>query len=173
MRRGALLRIALALAPLCAASAAERDAPDVAVFTLSTIPVRADGAAVYELDRRDRLAAAFGADLPSDPERARAAMRRRMDAPEGRELRLALAKAAEGNALAARLGVEKLPAVVVDGRYAVYGVRDARRAAELVRAWRLDNGKTVHGGPGDARSLPHPDRGTSPARPLRRRGDRR
>ena len=46
--------------------------------------------------------------------------------------------AAAGNALAGRLGIEKLPAVVVDGRYVVYGVRDVARAVERVAAWRAE-----------------------------------
>ena len=165
------MRIALALA-CCAAIASATETPDVAVFTLSTMPVRADGAAVFELDARERLAAELGAGLPRDPERALAEVRRRLDTPRGRGLRKRLAKAAEGNALASRLGVARLPAVVVDGRYAVYGVRDARRAVELVRAWRAAN-ENSDSGPDDGRSLPHPDPGTPPARSLRRRGDRR
>ena len=171
--RGALAAIALALAPSCAAAAAERDAPDVAVFTLSTIPVCADGAPVYELDARDRLAAGLGAGLPADPERALAEARRRADSPEGRSLRRALAAAAEGNALASKLGVERLPAVVVDGRHVVYGVRDAHRALEMVRAWRIDNEYSVDSGPGNARSFPLPDPGTPPARSFSRGGERR
>ena len=163
--------MALAAAWCCAA--AEPEAPGVAVFTLSTIPVRADGAAVYELDAGERLSAEVGADLPGDPGRALAEVRRRLDAPEGRALRRALADAARGDALASRLGIERLPAVVLDGRYAVYGVRDARRAVELVRAWRLDNEDSVHSGPGNARSIPLPDPGTPPARSLPRGGDRR
>ena len=153
--RGVVL---LALALACSAAAAEPETPDVAVFTLSTIPVRAGGAAVYELDRRDRLVVELGEGLPADPERARAEMRRRIASSEGRQLLFGLAEAADGNALAARLGIEKLPAVVVDGRYAVYGVRDVRRALELVAAWRRENEPSVNSGPGTARSSPLPAR---------------
>ena len=148
--------MALAMASCCAT--AETEAPDVAVFTLSTIPVRADGTAVYDLDRRDRLVAELGESLPADPERARAEMRRRIESSEGRQLLFGLAEAADGNALAARLGIEKLPAVVVDGRYAVYGVRDVRRALELVAAWCRENELSVNSGPGTARSSPLPAR---------------
>ena len=166
MRLATVLPLSLALA--CGA-AAETEAPDVVVFTLSSMPVRAPGAAVHELDRRGRLAARLGGGLPADPERALGAARRRVDSPEGRDLRLRLARAAAGNALASRLGIDRLPAIVVDGRYAVYGVRDARRAVERVRAWRLDNEPSVDSGPGNARSIPHPGSGTPPARSLPRR----
>lgn len=150
--------VSLALALACGAAAAEPETTDVAVFMLSTIPVRADGPAVYELDRRDRLAAELGEGLPADPERARAEMRRRIESSEGRQLLFALAEAADGNALAARLGIEKLPAVVVDGRYAVYGVRDVRRALEIVAAWRREYEPSAKSGPGNARSSPLPNR---------------
>ena len=150
--------VSLALALACSAAAAEPETPDVAVFTLSTIPVRSGGAAVYELDRRDRLAAELGEGLPADLERARAEMRRRIESADSRQLLFGLAEAADGNALAARLGIEKLPAVVVDGRYAVYGVRDVRRALEIVAAWRRENEPLAMSGPGNARSSPFPAR---------------
>ena len=118
----------------CRAANAD-DVPDVAVFTLSSMPVRAPGTAVYVLDEGDRLAAALGRDLPRTADRAATEVRRRMDAG----VRIRLARAAEGRALAARLGVERLPAVVVDGRFAVYGVRDLDTALRLVAAWRGQN----------------------------------
>ena len=136
------------------------------VFTLSSIPVRSLGAAVVELDRRDRLVAALGLGLPADPEEALAEARRRLASPEGRDRRRDLARAAAGNALAARLGIDRLPAVVVDGRYAVYGVRDVGRALDLVTAWRMEKETSVTSGPGKARSSPLPRPGTPPARSL-------
>ena len=114
-------------------------AGDVVAFTLSSIPLRsAGGAAVHVLDARDGHAEAFGADLPGDPERALAEARRRLETHAGRAALARIAEAAAGNALAGRLGIEKLPAVVVDGRYVVYGVRDVARAVERVEAWRAE-----------------------------------
>ena len=128
---------ALALAASPAAGAG-----DVVAFTLSSMPLRASGgAAVHVLDARDGHAEAFGADLPADPERALAEARRRMATPAGRAALERLAAAAAGNVLAGRLGIEKLPAVVVDGRYVVYGVRDVARAVERVEAWRAEAGR--------------------------------
>ena len=115
------------------------DAGDVVSFTLSSMPLRATGGAVvHVLDARDAYAAAFGADLPADPERALAEARRRVSSTEGRAALARIAEAAAGNVLAGRLGIEKLPAVVVDGRYVVYGVRDVTRAVERVEAWRAE-----------------------------------
>ena len=114
-------------------------AGDVVAFTLSSMPLRAGaGAAVHVLDARDGYAEAFGADLPGDPERALAEARRRLSSPAGRAALARIAAAAAGNALAGRLGIEKLPAVVVDGRYVVYGVRDVAQAAKWVEAWRAE-----------------------------------
>ena len=166
MRRGTRVGLAAALLCCAAAFAADGERPDVVAFTLTSIPVRAHGAAVHELDRMDRLAEAFGADLPGNPEKALAEVRRRLDSAAGRALRRDMAEATAGIALAARLGIEKLPAVVVDGRYAVYGVRDVRRALETVSAWRAQNEPSVASGPGKTRSSPHPRPGTPPARSL-------
>ena len=114
-------------------------AADVVAFTLSSMPLRAEGTAtVHVLDARDGHAEAFGADLPGDPERALTEARRRLETPAGRATLARLASAAAGNALASRLGIEKLPAVVVDGRYVVYGVRDVARAVERIEAWRAE-----------------------------------
>ena len=117
-------------------------AGDVVAFTLSSMPLRAGvGATVHVLDERDGHAEAFGADLPGDPKRALAEARRRMATAEGRAALARIAEAAAGNALAGRLRIEKLPAVVVDGRYVVYGVRDVARAVERVEAWRAENAR--------------------------------
>ena len=135
----AALGFALALAA-CLGPAAL--AGDVVAFTLSSMPLRAAGTAtVHVLDARDGYAEAFGADLPGDPERALAEARRRMATPAGRAALERLAAAAAGNVLAGRLGIEKLPAVVVGGRYVVYGVRDVARAVERIEAWRAEAGR--------------------------------
>ena len=132
------MRAALGVALALAASPAV-GAGDVVAFTLSSMPLRGTGGAtVHLLDARDAYAAAFGAGLPGDPERALAEARRRVSSPAGRAALARIAEGAAGNVLAGRLGIEKLPAVVVDGRYVVYGVRDVARAVERVEAWRAE-----------------------------------
>ena len=134
MRAALGLALVLAAWPGPGAVAAE-----VVAFTLSSMPLRGTGgAAVHVLDARDGHAEAFGAGLPDDPERALAEVKRRMATAEGRATLARIAAAAAGNALAGRLGIEKLPAVVVDGRYVVYGMRDVARAVERVEAWRAE-----------------------------------
>ena len=132
MRAALVWALALAASPAAGAG-------DVVAFTLSSMPLRTSGGAVvHVLDARDGYAAAFGADLPADPERALAEARRRMATAVGRAALARIAEAAAVNVLAGRLGIEKLPAVVVDGRYVVYGVRDVARAVERVEAWRAE-----------------------------------
>ena len=122
-------------------------AGDVVAFTLSSMPLRAAGGAeVHVLDERDDLAEAFGGSLPGDSERALAEARRRVSSPAGRAALERIAAAAAGNALAGRLGIEKLPAVVVDGRYVVYGVRDVARAIERIEGWRERHEQAIGSG---------------------------
>ena len=140
----AALGLALVLAAWPGPGAA---AGDVVAFTLSSMPLRGTGgAAVHVLDARDGHAEAFGAGLPDDPERALAEAKRRLETRAGRAALARLAAAAAGNALAGRLGIEKLPAVVVDGRYVVYGVRDVAQAAKRVEAWRERHEQAIGSG---------------------------
>ncbi|WP_446939641.1 TIGR03757 family integrating conjugative element protein, partial [Pseudomonas aeruginosa] len=52
--------------------------------------------------------------------------------PDGRRLQAELVKAQQDVADAWSLGVEKIPAVVVDRQYVVYGEPDVSRALELI-----------------------------------------
>ena len=128
--------MACATACVLAGTGAGEQARETVAFTLSSMPVRGAGATVYVLDRRDLAAAELGAGLPADRRRAAAEMRRRLASPSGRGLRAELAHAMAGAALAGALGIARLPAVVIDGRYVVYGVRDVGRARRLVAGWR-------------------------------------
>ena len=116
----------------------------VDVFTIGAIPVeRTADARVHVLDEGDRLAGAVAASLPADPDLAAAAAAHLLGGELGRRLSAARA----GSELARRLGVERLPAVVVDERWAVYGVRDVERAKGIVAAYRARNAR-----PGEAGS---------------------
>ena len=158
MRAGFLPALALLA---CSAQA------DVIAFTLSSIPLETDGATVYVLDEGDRFAAALGAGLPGDPVEALAEVRRRLATPEGRAARRRIEAASAGRAQAVRLGIGKLPAVVVDGRYVVYGVRDVRCARALIAAWRARHELSLRSGPG-ASSPPPTDRPPARSHPTAR-----
>jgi len=104
----------------------------VEVFTTAGEPVInvPSGMAVIELDAPGRLDAALSQDLPVDPEVAEGLMRERMSSPEWQENAERYADSYLGLARAWQLGVEKVPAVVIDGRYVIYGQPDV---AEAVR----------------------------------------
>jgi integrating conjugative element protein (TIGR03757 family) len=107
---------------------------EVLVVTDSRHPVQGiPDARVIELDRAARIEAELSADLPADPERAEYAARQRVQDPE---LQHRLQSAYQGIAEARSLGVAKVPAVVVDRRYVVYGEADVSRAVARIESYR-------------------------------------
>ena len=87
---------------------------------------------VILLDEQQRLEEQLSRSLPADPRQAAAAAQRFLASPEGKRLQDDLAKAQQGVADAWSAGVEKLPAVLVDRRYVVYGEPDVATAIRLI-----------------------------------------
>ncbi|QTP58174.1 TIGR03757 family integrating conjugative element protein [Billgrantia antri] len=106
--------------------------PAIEVFTTAGEPAVnvPSGVAVIELDAPGRLDAELSRDLPADPNVAEAMMRERMATPEWQETADRYADSYLGLARAWQLGIEKVPAVVIDGSYVIYGQPDV---AEAVR----------------------------------------
>src|SRR5690554_6272807 len=104
--------------------------PAVEVFTTAGEPAVnvPSGVAVIELDAPGRLDAELSQDLPADPEVAEAMMRERMATPEWQETADRYADSYRGLARAWELEVEKVRAVVIDGRYVIYGQPDVAKA---------------------------------------------
>ena len=101
---------------------------DVVVFTDRHHPVVAPtGVRVIHLDAADHLKARLSADLPKDPDQAASIARQRLE-DGGADLQQRLASAYQGLIDAWSLGITKVPAVVVDGQYVVYGDPDVSRA---------------------------------------------
>jgi|SRR5690554_419631 len=118
----------------CLASPAVAE-PAIEVFTTAGEPAVnvPPGVAVLELDAPGRLDAELSQDLPADPELAQTLMRERMATPEWQETADRYADSYLGLARAWQLGIEKVPAVVIDGRQVIYGqpdVAEALREAE-------------------------------------------
>ena len=111
--------------------------PAIEVFTTAGEPAVnvPSGVAVIELDAPGRLDAELSQDLPADPNVAESMMRERMAMPEWHEIADRYADSYLGLARAWQLGVEKVPAVVIDGRHVIYGQPDV--AAALREAERL------------------------------------
>ena len=84
------------------------------------------------LDLPANLEAELSANLPADPEAAQTTFNQRMTP----ELAARLTQAHQDVADAWSMGVTKVPAVVVDHRYVVYGETDIRRALERIEGHR-------------------------------------
>lgn len=107
---------------------------EILVFTDRVHPVRsAEDARIIELDLPARIEAELAAGLPADAgQAAELAQQRLRDGGDGFQRRIE--QAYQGVTDAWTLGVVKLPAVVVDRRYVVYGVADVRRAVVSIQA---------------------------------------
>ncbi len=124
----AVLCLAL-LAPVAVAA-------DVLVVTDSRHPVQAPaGVRVIELDQSAHIEAELTARLPADPAQAEALVRQRL-LDGGVDLQRRIGQAYQGVADAWGLGIVKIPAVVVDRRYVVYGEPDVPRAVARINAYR-------------------------------------
>ncbi|MDA3351128.1 TIGR03757 family integrating conjugative element protein [Pseudomonas aeruginosa] len=117
------------LAPIAAAA-------DVLVVTDSRHPVQAPaGVRVIELDQATRIEVELAAHLPADPQQAATLVRQRLH-DGGEALQRHIGHAYQGVADAWGLGIAKIPAVVVDRRYVVYGEPDVPRAVARINAYR-------------------------------------
>ena len=93
-------------------------------------------ARVVLLDRQHHLETDLSRDLPPDPQLAAAIIHGRLSSPSGKRLQSDLAKAQQALTDAWSMGIEKIPAVVVDRRYVVYGEPDVAKALELINRAR-------------------------------------
>ncbi len=89
-------------------------------------------ARIILLDQQQHLESELSRALPSDPHQAAAIMQSRLNTPSGKRLQTDLAKAQQDLADAWSLGIIKIPAVVVDRRYVVYGEPDVAKALVLI-----------------------------------------
>ena len=88
------------------------------------------GAKVYRVDEAQQRMAALDEQLPDDPERAKRKARELIDAAEKERL----SEAFRAVAMAASLGVEQVPAVVLGRSAVVYGTADPGEARALLEA---------------------------------------
>lgn len=111
-------------------------AVDVCVYTDDAHPISApETVRVIRLDAPAALQSALSQGLPKDPVNAAQAVRERLRS-DGGALSRRLSDAYQGVVEAWNLGVLKLPAVVVDGRFVVYGDADVVHALSLIEQFR-------------------------------------
>ena len=129
-------RIAAALGLAATALSQAATAADVLVVTDSRQPVHAPaGARVIELEQARRIEAELSVGLPADSARAAAIVQQRLR-DGGEDLQRRIARAYQDVADAWDIGIAKLPAVVVDRRYVIYGDADVARAVARIETHR-------------------------------------
>lgn len=125
------LQSCIGTALFIAATAAQAE---TLVVTDSLHPVsNSSGARLIELDKPAHLTDELSANLPADPRRAAAAAKQRLSSQEGRRITAELRQAYQDVADAWGLKVRKIPAVVVDRTYVVYGISDVAMAEAMIR----------------------------------------
>ena len=130
------LGLAVALPASLAVFSPATFAADVMVVTDSRHPVKTmGGERLIELDEPARVEAELSAQLPTDPEQATVAIKRRLS-QGGAGLQRRIATAYQGVTDAWSLGITTIPAVVVDQRYVVYGEPDVARAVARIEQHR-------------------------------------
>lgn len=96
------------------------------------------GVRIIRLDDQQRLEELLSQQLPNDQRQAEATIQRYLATPAGKRLQSDLVQAQQGITDAWSVGVEKIPAVVIDRRYVVYGEADVAKAiAQIDRARSL------------------------------------
>lgn len=94
------------------------------------------GVRLIRLDDQQRLEEQLSRSLPSNPQEATMAAQQLLNSPEGARLLAELARAQQGAADAWSIGITKVPAVVVDRQYVVYGQPDVATALKEIEAAR-------------------------------------
>lgn len=107
---------------------------EITVVATSQIQLQSvpDHASVILLDEPELIEDQMSEGLPPHPAQAMQILKTRMQSREWQQLQLQLRKAAEGVASAWSMGVAKVPAVVVDRKYVVYGQPDVAAALKHI-----------------------------------------
>lgn len=91
---------------------------------------------VYMLDEAQRLEQSLFPALAGEAQRAEQQARQRMQQPDWKEIEARLTGAYQSLLSAWSLGVEKVPAIVFDGHYVVYGTTDVALAQKKLMQWQ-------------------------------------
>ncbi|EEZ3328991.1 MULTISPECIES: TIGR03757 family integrating conjugative element protein [Pseudomonas] len=124
-----------AVAVLCGAIASATSHAETWVITDSAHPVNLPagvGIRLIQLDEQHRLEEQLSHLLPANPQMAAVAAQKVLNGPEGARIQQDLIKAQQGLTDAWSVGVEKLPAVVVDRKYVVYGQPNVALALQAI-----------------------------------------
>ncbi|AVI83139.1 integrating conjugative element protein [Pseudomonas syringae pv. tomato] len=102
------------------------------------------------LDESEQLELKLSEGLPANPQQATAIMQQRLKSSDAQRLQRDLALAQQNLVDAWSIGVTKVPAVVVDRKFVVYGETDATAAEHRIAQWRAAYRYRNESGQGDA-----------------------
>ncbi|MCL2298272.1 MAG: TIGR03757 family integrating conjugative element protein [Proteobacteria bacterium] len=127
-------------------------AAEVLVFTDSAHPVtNAGGAKVIVLDRVLQIEKEMSVGLPTNIDQAERVATERLNSPDGARKLEELTQAYHGLMQAWQMGVSKVPAVVVEGRFVVYGQSDVAQAIAIIARKQQSNLLRGHALPTETR----------------------
>ncbi|UOF21305.1 TIGR03757 family integrating conjugative element protein [Pseudomonas syringae] len=102
------------------------------------------------LDESERLEAKLSEGLPANQQQSIAIMQQRLKSSDAQRLQRDLALAQQDLVDAWSSGVTKVPAVVVDRKFVVYGETNATAAENRIAQWRAAANHQNASGQGDA-----------------------
>lgn len=125
--KAALIPLILALSSMSWANT------KIEVFTNDRFPVQQGQyqTTYYNLDDRDRANSSFPQNLPADPDEAKAILSQFMQSSEFQKTKAALKSAYEGYVATQSYKLEKLPAMVINEKYILYGINDVSYAMRI------------------------------------------
>ena len=92
---------------------------------------------VYEIDGIQSIERELSLDLPVEPQQSKAMVLQRIQQLDVAG-RAQVQHTALGLAKAMQYGVDRYPAIVLDGEVAIYGVTDIREVLQRYQQWRED-----------------------------------
>ncbi|AZG89084.1 TIGR03757 family integrating conjugative element protein [Pseudomonas syringae pv. pisi str. PP1] len=101
------------------------------------------------LDESERLEAKFSEGLPANQQQAIVIMQQRLKSADAQRLQRDLALAQQNLVDAWSIGVTKVPAVVVDRTFVVYGETNVLAAEQRIAQWRAAAHHQDEAGQGD------------------------
>ncbi|OSN24740.1 hypothetical protein BV339_00279 [Pseudomonas syringae pv. actinidiae] len=102
------------------------------------------------LDESERLEAKLSEGLPANQQQSIVIMQQRLKSSDAQSLQRDLALAQQDLVDAWSMGVTKVPAVVVDRKFVVYGETNATAAENRIAQWRAAANHQNASGQGDA-----------------------
>ena len=118
--------------------------PTVEVFAATDLPVdtdfKADRVEVYAIDGIERLEAELSRGLSANADAAKRSVQDRLGQLDEVQLPR-VQRAAQGLARAVQYGIDRYPAIVLDGQAVVYGVTDVNAALHRYRQWQETQGR--------------------------------